>query len=98
MFPHDFYLQQQMRREQNQKRNQQILNKQVFTRSEQHGHIQINPDNTIEILDLDGAINDFSHQPQMLNSYISQGLHRRDKDLLERGLTQAYQSQLSMIY
>ena len=70
-----------MYREQNQKRNQQILNKQVFTRSAQHG-----------------AIYDFSHQPQMINSYISQGLHRHDKDLLERGLTQAYQSQLSMIY
>lgn len=98
MFPHDFYMQQQMQREQSQKRNQQILNKQVFTSSVHNGHIKIKPNNTIEILDLDGAINDFGHQPQMINASISQGLHRRDKDLLERGLTQAYQSQLSMIY
>lgn len=98
MFPHDFYMQQQLRRERNQQMTQQILNKQVFTRSEQHGHIKLAPDGTVEILDLDGAIVDFSHQPQMLNSYISQGLHRRDKDLLEKGLTQAYQAQKTMIY
>lgn len=95
---HYFYMQQQMQREQNKNQNQQILNKQVFTQSAHHGHIKINPNNTIEILDLDGAIHDFGHQPQMLNSFISQGLHRHDKDLLELGLTQAYQSQLSMIY
>ena len=98
MNQHVFYMQQQMQREQNNNQNQQILNKQVFTRSAHQGHIQINPDNTIVILDLAGAIHDFSHQPNMLNPLISQGLHRHDKDLLERGLTQAYQSQLSMIY
>lgn len=98
MFPHDFYMQQQMSQERNRQRNQRILNIQVFTRSENEGHIKVAPNGKVDIIDLNGAIADFSHQPQLLNPLISQGLHRRNKDLLERGLTQAYQSQQTMIY
>lgn len=96
--PYDFYRQKQMVQERNRQRNQQILNNQVFTTSVNEGHIKISPKGTVEILDLDGAIADFSHQPQMLNSLISNGLYRRNKDLLERGLTQAYQAQQKMVY
>ena len=98
MFPHDFYRQKQMVQERNRQMNQQILNKQVFANSENDGHIKITPKGKVEILDLDGAIADFSHQPQMLNSLISNGLYRRNKDLLEQGLTLAYQAQHKMVY
>lgn len=98
MFPHDYYRQKQMIQERERQRNQRILNNQVFTRSAEHGHIKLNPDGKVEILDLNGAIADFSHQPQMINPLISQGLYHRDKDLLEKGLTQAYQAQKTMIY
>lgn len=96
---YDYYRQKQIQQARDRQRNQQILNNQVFTRSAEHGHIKLNQEKgTVEILDLNGAIADFSHQPQMLNPLISQGLYHRNKDLLEQGLTQAYQAQKTMIY
>lgn len=98
--PHMHYMMQMQKQQDARNRNMAILSKQVFDRSQSQGHIQINPDYSIEVLDMDGACVDFSHHPDITNHspYILNGMHRKDKELMERGLSIAYQAIFRQIY
>lgn len=55
------------RREADRRRNENILQRQLFQGAEARGIISIRQDGTVEVLDVGGAVGHFGHHPDLVN-------------------------------
>lgn len=86
------YIMREQRRKKMRQENQNILSRQLFSHAAQQHIITIDRDGSVYVNDLEAALAHFGHHPElsMHNPALHNGLYNRNKEQLERGLTDAY--------